>query len=573
MVRDYSRRRHRGEPMPERYEFRGIRKGGESIYVEVSVAAITYRGEHAALAYLRDVTERKRAEARLRESEEKYRSIFENALEGIFQRTPEGRLLAVNPALARMHGYASPEEMMTDVVDTSRKRLFVDREAGRRYRTLLEEHGFVRSFEAEQYRKDGSKFWLSFNSRVVKDADGHALYYEGIVEDITERKKLEDQLRQAQKMEAIGTLAGGVAHDFNNILTVISGFASLIQMNTKTDDPSRPFVDQVLASSEKAANLVQSLLAFGRKQRMQFQPHDLNDLVRTTGKLLRRLLPEDIELTLTLTDQKAVAVADVTQIDQVLMNLTTNARDAMPKGGSFTIETNIVSDASIETEEDVRPGQYVMLSASDTGVGMDETTARRIFDPFFTTKEVGKGTGLGLSSVYGIVKQHQGHITVTSSPNRGATFSVYLPLARMDEHDAVPSRDEIVRGGETILIAEDDSDVRKLTAQILQSYGYKTMQAADGEEAIGMFNANRDRVDLIILDVVMPRKNGKEVFDEIRGTRPDVKVLFVSGYTGDVMIDKGVESETVDFIPKPVSVNKLLRKVREVLDRRPAPGF
>ena len=512
---------------------------------------------------------RKEAEERIRASEENYRDIFENAMEGMFRRTPEGLLLSVNPALARIHGYASPVEMVLDVVDTSKKGLWVHPEERARYGELLENEGAVRGFAAEQYRKDGSVYLASFNTRAVAGADGKILYYDGIVQDITDKRMLEEQLRQAQKMEAIGTLAGGVAHDFNNLLTVIMGFSNLIQMKIGRDDHLRPYVDQIVASANKAADLTQSLLAFSRKQRIDPEPHKMNDVVRSTAKLLKRLLPEDIELKVGLCDTDPVARLDLTQIDQVLMNLATNARDAMPKGGLLLIKTGetTLGEAFRKAHGFGTPGRYVLLSVSDSGVGMDPQTMARIFEPFFTTKEVGKGTGLGLASVYGIVKQHEGYVTVESDLRTGTTFDIYLPLVEHGTSQEDAPTDTTRKGTETLLIVEDDLDVRKMMTKILQSHGYATMEAADGDEAVRVYGEQKGAIDLVLLDVVMPGKNGKEVFDEITAINPRVKAIFVSGYTGDVVIGKGIQSEKVDFLEKPLSLAKLQAKVREVLDR------
>ena len=511
---------------------------------------------------------RKEAEERIRASEENYRDIFENAMEGMFRRTPEGALLSVNPALARIHGYASPAEMVVDVADAS-KRLWVDHEERARYYELLEKEGAVRGFAGEQYRNDGSTYLASFNTRAVAGSNGKILYYDGIVQDITDKRMLEEQLRQAQKMEAIGTLAGGVAHDFNNLLTVIMGFSNLIQMKIGPDDHLRPYVDQIVASANKAADLTQSLLAFSRKQRINPEPHKMNDVVRSTAKLLKRLLPEDIELKVELCGADPVARLDLTQIDQVLMNLATNARDAMPKGGLILIKTGeaTLDEAFRKAHGFGKPGKYVLLSVSDSGVGMDPQTMARIFEPFFTTKEVGKGTGLGLASVYGIVKQHEGFITVESDLRKGTTFDIYLPLVEHGTSQEDAPSDTIRKGTETLLIVEDDLDVRKMMTKILQSHGYATMEAADGYEAVRVYREHKRAIDLVILDVVMPGKNGKEVFDEIVALDPRVKAIFVSGYTGDVVIDKGIQSEKVDFLEKPLSLARLQAKVREVLDR------
>ncbi len=566
MVVEYSARRQRGEPAPSPYECKVIGKNGAIMHLEVSVASVTYLGKPASLAYLRDITERKRTEAAFIQSEKKYRGIFDNAIEGIFQTTPDGRYLTVNPALARMYGYGSPEEMMEAVSDLQEQQYVVPEDRVR-LKTLYREQGFVERFETQIYTKSRDKVWISMNARAVKDEEGNTLYYEGTTENVTERKNLEAQLRQAQKMEAVGTLAGGVAHDFNNILTVIMGLSNLIQMSIDKDDILRPYVDQIVASSERAAELTQSLLAFGRKQRIALEPHKVNGVVTSTAKLLKRLLPEDITLTMSLADEDAASLLDITQIGQVLMNLATNARDAMPHGGSLTIATDKVTlDESFRKIHGFGlPGDYVKLSVSDTGTGMDERTMEHIFEPFFTTKEVGKGTGLGLASAYGIMKQHNGYITVSSRLFNGTTFDIYLPLINApSQKEALPSG-EITRGTETILIVEDDRDVRKMLTEILQTQGYVTMEAIDGDDAIRVHHEHK--VDLIILDVVMPGKNGKEALDEITRTDPRVKAIFVSGYTGDIVIDKGIQSEGIDFLQKPLSATVLLAKVREVLDR------
>jgi signal transduction histidine kinase len=384
-----------------------------------------------------------------------------------------------------------------------------------------------------------------------------------------ERKKVEERLRHAQKMEAIGQLAGGVAHDFNNMLTVIMGFGHLIRMNMPDGDSSKGYVNQIITCSEKAANLTQSLLAFSRRQRISLKAHNLNDLISDTGKMLQRLLAEDVEMMMELAGHNINVMADATQMDQVIMNLTTNARDAMPEGGVLTISTAIetLDDDFIHAHGFGKTGRYAVFSVSDTGVGMNEETQKRIFDPFFTTKEVGKGTGLGLSSVYGIVKQHNGYITVSSKPDRGTTFRVYLPLFEEVCAGNV-LREERVKGGtETILIAEDDPEVRRLITYIFRPYGYVTLEATDGEEAVALFKKNKDRISLSLIDMVMPKKNGSEVFKEIRQVHPDAKVMFLSGYAPPSMAEIGSGDGKTDFMAKPVMPERLLAKVRQVLDR------
>jgi two-component system cell cycle sensor histidine kinase/response regulator CckA len=397
-----------------------------------------------------------------------------------------------------------------------------------------------------------------------------------IVSDITERKHveeermhLESQLRQSRNMEAIGTLAGGVAHDFNNILTTIIGYSSLLQAGMDGSNPKRIYLDQILAASQKAANLTQSLLAFSRKQAIELKPHKVNEIVMGVEKLLMRLLTEDITFNVMFGDSDATIMADVTQIEQVLMNLATNARDAMPKGGVLVIETKEVQldDEFIKIHGHGEPGSYAVITVTDTGCGMDEKTIEKVFEPFFTTKEVGRGTGLGLSTVYGIIKQHNGLINVYSEPGKGTVFRIYLPTVKA-QHREITQAPRFVRGGtETILVAEDDNELRGLIKEVLASQRYAVIETVDGENAIQKFAEHTDSIHLVILDVVMPKKSGKDAYEEMKRIRPNTKALFASGYTGDVVFDKGIQDDTVHFISKPLSPNELLIKVREVLDK------
>jgi PAS domain S-box-containing protein len=511
----------------------------------------------------------KKAEKRIYASEQKYRNIFENAIVGIYQCTPDARrLISVNPALARIHRYDSPKEMIRDV-DNIGKKLWVSKEDGVRFRNLLQKEGVVRTFEVEQYRKDGTTYWASITGNVVRDQEGKVLYYEGMIEDVTERKNLEAQLLQSQKMEAIGTLAAGVAHDFNNILMALMGYGNLLQMKLKADDPLRVNVDHILGCTAKAADLTQSLLAFSRKQVMELKPHRVNTIIRNMQKLLRQLLTEDTELKTVLAGKDTVIMADITQIDQVLLNLATNARDAMPKGGTLTVETKCVhlDRDFIKTQGYGKPGEYALISVSDTGAGIDKSIRENIFEPFFTTKEVGKGTGLGLSIVYGITKQHNGYIVIESEPGKGTTFHIYLPAIKADARPAKNAAWHLQGGTETILLAEDNPDVRMIAGSILSGAGYTVIEAEDGQDAVEKFGEHLDRIDSLLLDVVMPRKNGKEAYEEIRRMKPEMKALFMSGYTRDVVLDKGIHEETLDYVSKPLSPQLLLQKVREVLDR------
>ena len=425
-------------------------------------------------------------------------------------------------------------------------------------------------FESLRERKDGTRVACIVTATSFRGTNGEPI---GIVEDfkdITERQKLEEQLLQAQKMEAVGQLAGGIAHDFNNILTAIIGYGNLFKTEISEDDPLQTYVARILASAERAANLTKGLLAFSRKQIISPKAVNLNELLKGVERLLSSLLGEDIELSVVPANNDLIIIADGSQIEQVLMNLATNARDAMSDGGSLTIRTEPIEfdNEFIKSHGYGRPGFYALISVGDTGESMDEETKERIFEPFFTTKEVGKGTGLGLSMVYGIIKQHDGYISVYSEPKKGTTFKIYLPLIKSTiEEEKLLAFPGIKRGTETVLIAEDDVEVRKLATKVLLGAGYKVLEAKDGEDAIKVFTENKEKIQLLILDVIMPKKNGKDVYDEIKKELPDIKAIFMSGYNSDVIHKKGFLEEGLDFLPKPLLPDELLRKIREKLDQ------
>jgi len=519
---------------------------------------------NAMVMNFRDITERKEAEETLLESEAKYRTVVENSLVG-FYIIQDNLFRFVNKRFCDIFGYTYEEiaDKLSPVTSAHPEdRKMVEENMAKR----LTGQAADIEYEFRGLKKDGTVI----NVRVL----GSSTVYNGrpaatgTIIDITREKTLELQLRQAQKMEAIGTLAGGVAHDFNNILTALTGYGTLLQMKLDKENPLRHYADQILSASMKGANLTRSLLAFSRKQPIVLNPVNLNNIIKGTEKLLRRLLTEDIVLKTRLALDDSIIMADPTQIDQILFNMITNARDAMPKGGTLTIETKsvILDKEFVAIHGFGSPGNYALLSISDTGIGMDTVVKEHIFDPFFTTKEVGKGTGLGLSTIYGIVKQHNGFITVYSEPDTGTTFRIYFPVTSSSvETDR--SFSESVRGGnEIILVAEDNKEVRHLIKNILVEFGYTIIEAKDGEDAINKFNKQKT-VDLLILDSVMPKKNGKAVYDEIIATHPDVKVIFTSGYTRDVILDKGIEDKRFDFVAKPLAPKELLKIVREVLDR------
>lgn len=403
----------------------------------------------------------------------------------------------------------------------------------------------------------------------LKNEKGEIISVIELGRDITEHRRLEEQLRHSQKIEGVGQLAGGIAHDFNNILNAVVGFAGLLQMKMDKSDPLSHFVDGIMAAGQRGAALTHQILAFSRKQVLDMKPLNLNEVIKSLEKMLQRLVREDISIVMNLFKKDLVVLADPSQIDQVLINLVTNARDAMLEGGRLGISTEpfVMNKIFIETHGYGSLGEYALLSVSDTGQGMDAETSLRIFEPFFTTKEAGKGTGLGLAVVHGIVKQHNGYIDAYSSVGKGTVFKIYLPLVEHPAEETEEVAEEQIKGGtETILIAEDDASLRKLFETVLENYGYKVIVAFDGEDAVLKFSGSRDLIDLVILDGIMPKKNGKEAYVEIRRLCPDMKAIFISGYAEDIFSRKGIPDKEAVFIQKPVTPSKLLLKVREVLD-------
>ncbi|MSN24262.1 MAG: response regulator [Geobacter sp.] len=506
----------------------------------------------------------------LRRSEEKYRKIFENALEGLFQASIEGQLLSVNPAMSNILGYESPGELVAVAPDVQ-KQFFVYPDQLADFLSEIVKCGGIYSREVQLYRKDMQVIWVSISAGTVLDNDGATVLIDGFLSDITDRKKLEEQLRQSQKMEAIGQLAGGIAHDFNNILTVIAGYSELLRASTKPGDLAREHITHILAASERAANLTGSLLAFSRKQVMALVQADLNDIVQNVSKLLRRVIGEDIRLITNLSCEPVNVNVDVGQIGQILINLATNARDAMPNGGIIAVETSLLEldDSFVSAHGYGAPGSYALLTVTDSGTGMSEEVRSKIFDPFFTTKDIGKGTGLGLSIVYGIVKQHNGYINVYSEPGNGTLFRIYLPTITFQQKSELKPTPLLppVGGTETILLVEDDQPVRSLIESILNKSGYNVILADDGQSAVELFGVNREKIKLVIMDIIMPRKNGAEAFVEIKQLSKDAKVLFCSGYTADFIKNRGELHEDAELILKPIMPMQLLRKVREMLDR------
>ena len=640
---------------------------------------------------VRNLTQRRRAEKALIESEEKYRSIFENSIEGIFQTTLDGHYVEGNPALTRMLGYDSQKEML-EHLSSNKGRHFVVTDDRDRFLKLIEKEGFVQGFETRVSCRDGKKIWISINAHLVEGKMGRPAFYEGTVEnitgrraaqealfeseekyrsiveeshvgvyiiqdgifrfvnstfceihgysydeivgtmgpkdlvipedyslieksmerrfsgeiktaeltyrirrkdgeirtakaigsaiiymkrpaiigtllDVTKEKVLEAQLFQSQKLETVGRLAGGIAHDFNNMLGVILGNVQMAKINLSAARQTFEFCEAIEKATTKAADFVRQLLAFSRRQLLELKPFDLNTLLSGFEKMIYRVIGENIEMGFILSKDLPPVKADETQINQVLLNLVVNARDAMPDGGILTIATAAAHIDARYTAvlPDVSPGEYVMFSVSDTGFGMEKDVAEQMFEPFFTTKAM--GSGLGLSVVYGIIKQHGGFVDVISEQGRGTTVKVFLPRADNGPVSAADTPVPVEMGNETILIVEDDDDFRKVEAEMLDRLGYRVYTARDGLEGVSVFDENKDEIDLVILDVIMPRMNGRDALEAIRRIRPDIPSLFVTGYSLDGIHVNYILEQGIEAIQKPFSFEVLSRKIREVLEK------
>ncbi len=551
-------------------EFLNRKKNGELFWENALIApmknaagAITHY-----IASKEEISERKQSQEEMKGTLSLLNAALESTADGILVRNLSGETVIFNRRFTEMWRFTDSvlasrddKQMRVSVLDQLKDPARFIELTEKAYLKPDDETRDILEF------RDGRVFERVSRPQVVEnEIVGRVISYR----DITEHCILEQQLRQAQKMEAIGTLSGGIAHDFNNILTAIIGYANLIQMKLETSDPLQHFLSQLIAAADRASSLTKSLLAYSRKQPIHPVPVDVNGIVKKVDRLLSRLIGEDIDLVTALAGGAMTVLADGVQIEQILMNLATNARDALLEGGRLTIETEMVSldDEFIRRHGYGTVGRYALISVSDTGCGMDRETVERIFEPFFTTKEVGKGTGLGLSIVYGIVTQHNGFVDVTSEPGVGTTFHIYLPLIEQKpaEPPVAAAAAPQVRGSETILVVEDNRDVRTLVGRILTEYGYRVIEAVDGADGVARFRQHRDEVDLLILDVIMPKKNGRQVYDEIRQLRSGVKVIFTSGYTAEIIDSRGVQDEGLHFLQKPLVPYQLLAKIRQVID-------
>lgn len=518
---------------------------------------------------LASAIDHKRHEEALRRSEARYRSLVQSAVYGIYRASVDGRFLDVNPALIQMLGYDSVEQVL--MLDPQRE-VFLDNAEHDRLMRQFQHTGSLDSGEVRWRRKDGSSIIVRLSGRAATAPDEADQALEIIAEDVTERRALEEQFRQAQKMEAVGRLAGGVAHDFNNLLMVVSGYTEVLLESLQEDSPLLSKVQAIQQAADRATTLTRQLLAFSRKQLLELKVVDVNAIVTDMERLLGPLIGENIALTTRLTPNVGQTRADAGQLEQVIMNLVVNAKDAMPDGGRILIQTSEAKlDASRPEHSLISPGSYILLTVSDTGIGMDRETLSRIFEPFFTTKEKGKGTGLGLSTVYGIVKQGNGYIFAESEVSRGTTFLIYLPRAA-DTTELLTSKrlsQTPIGGSETVLLVEDESSVRELVRETLTSRGYKVIEAEDGLAGMKLTETFVGNIDILITDLVMPGMSGRELAQRVAAARPSIKVLYLSGYTEDAIIHEGVLDPGRAFLQKPFTLHGLARKVREVLHGEP----
>jgi len=546
-------------------EKRCVRKSGERFWVNVTTSVIVdaVDGNRYLLKMLEDISKRKKAEQAIRNAKEEWERTFDAIIDPVMILDTDYQVVKANKAMMAKLG------MIRSGFDGLRcYQIFHGTDSPPPFcpHAQFLADGQPHSTEVDIPRL-GGHFLVVISP--LYGADGKLQGSIHFARDISERKSLERQLRHAQKMEAIGTLAGGIAHDFNNILTAIIGYANLLEMGMVADDPLAPHVEGILSGAERAANLTGSLLAFSRKQEMKLGPVDINKVVTGVEKMLRRLIREDIEFNISLDAEELTVMADAPQLEQVLMNFAANSRDAITDNGMISIGTRLVelSREFSDLHAFGEPGRYALLTFTDNGAGMDEMTRMRIFDPFFTTKETGKGTGLGLAVCYGIIKQHNGFVTCYSEPGTGTTFKIYLPIINETaEVGRAVNEVQMPRGTETLLLAEDDVMTRRLGRLLLENSGYHVIEAANGEEAVANFSELKDEISLVLLDVIMPRMNGREAYRRIDLLKPGIKAIFISGYTADIFKKEELFEEGFNFLSKPILRKDLLVTVRNLLD-------
>lgn len=562
-VNDFKRAGDVLRPMGERTMIYGLRKNRSEFPAEASISKFEAAGENILTVRLRDISERRQAERSLREMA----AIVETSDDAIIGENLEGIITSWNNGAEKMYGYTAAETIGQHAT------MLAGPDRVQEVASYLEraQKGEAFRIDTNRLRKDGRIISVALTISPIKDSEGRVTGLSAIARDVSERKKLEEQLRQSQKMEAIGRLAGGIAHDFNNLLSVIVGYTYVLQSSLPDDNGLRNSAQQVMSAAEKASALTRQLLAFSRRQMLQPEIIDLNEIVTGLQKMLPRLIGEDIDVRTIASSHLKNIKADPSQIEQVIMNLVVNARDAMPDGGKLTVETNDVHfEPSEAAHYGIRSGNYVLLAVSDTGIGMAPEIRAHIFEPFFTTKEPGRGTGLGLATVYGIVSQSNGHIWVYSEPGQGTTFKIYFPAT---SEAATPSDIShhprlAVTGSETVLLVEDEPNLRSLIQQVLRKQGYEVLVAGTGQEGAAIADHYAGDIELLLTDVVMPQMGGKQLADLLKPQYPDMSIIYMSGYTNNALDHSGSVEMGGSFLQKPFTPDVLLRKIREVLDHR-----